>query len=357
QTRRADNKGLTRPELSVLISYTKADLKERLNTDTITQDPHISAMVATAFPDALAAKFAEPMKNHRLHREIIATQLANDMVNFMGITFISRMKESSGATASDIARAYVTARDIFGLKAHWQEINALDYKISTKLQETMMLELMRLVRRATRWILRNRRNLGSIADEVAFFAPALAAITNKLGDTLRGDALETWQVAYQQRVDAGVPQSLAAFTAGASELYASLGIIEAASRSQRDPALVTQAYFGIGEHLSLNWFLAQINALPASNYWEAMARESFRDDLDWQLSRLTVGILDICQDGEDLLEAITRWEESQTLLVNRWRNILQELKSTDSVSFPMIAVALRELLDLAMASQDKALPV
>ncbi|MEQ3694045.1 MAG: NAD-glutamate dehydrogenase [Thalassolituus sp.] len=351
QDRRNDNLGLTRPELAVLISYTKADLKELLNHESITSDPYISDIAETAFPEALVHDFEEPLKRHRLRKEIIATQLANDMVNYMGITFVNRLKDSTGSSVADIARAYMTARDTFSLEERWCQISELDYKVETSVQEQMMAELMRLVRRATRWFLRNRRVNVDIEQEVAKFRNAVQYIAQNLGTTLKGGELDRWTKVYEERKAAGVPDDLAAYTAGSAELYSSLGIIEASAESECDVERVTKAYFGVGEHLSLNWFLQHVNALPASNHWEAMARESFRDDLDWQQRSLTVGILKGHPDDIDLEVAITHWEEEQVVLVTRWKRMLDELKATDNMNFPMIAVALRELLDLAQASR------
>ena len=353
QERRNQNIGLTRPELAVLISYTKADLKERLNHNSIAKDKYIARIAATAFPEALVDKFAGPLQNHRLHREIIATQLANDMVNYMGITFVNRMKESTGASIPDIARAYVTARDTFNLKHLWEEICALDYKVDTCVQENMMSELMRLVRRATHWFLRNRRSRVDIVQEVELFRAEVQNIAGNLGSILKGRALKRWQAIFEERCEMGVPEDLAALTAGAGELYAALGIIEANTQSAHGIMRVADAYFSVGEHLAVNWFIEQVNALPTTNHWEAMARESFRDDLDWQLRSLTVGILRSHGNDMELEEAIAHWKTEQEVLVTRWQNMLADLRSRDELSYPMIAVALRELLDLAQASRHR----
>ena len=350
--RRASSFGLTRPELSVLISYTKADLKELLNHPDISSDSYISDILTTAFPQQLSEQFGEPMSNHRLRSEIIATQLANDMVNYMGITFVNRLHDSTGASISDIARAYLTARDIFALPDYWQQISALDYQIDTQVQEDMMSDLMRLVRRATRWFLRNRRVSVDIAEEVERFREPVQSMMASLGDTLKGSELSRWQELYQQRVDAGVPEALAAVTAGTANLYSSLGIIEVAEQSCSPLPEVAETYFVIGEHLSLNWFMQQINALPSPSHWEGLARESLRDDLDWQQRALTEGVLGLLQQHEgDLIKALDVWEEEQSVLVDRWQRMLSELKNVDVVEFPMVSVALRELLDLAQASR------
>ncbi|WP_221799550.1 NAD-glutamate dehydrogenase [Oceanobacter mangrovi] len=343
--------GLTCPELSVLISYTKADLKEQLNTEEIYGDSYVAEILTTAFPQALDERFAEQLRQHRLRREIIATQLANDMVNYMGITFMHRLHKSTGASVADIARCYVAARDIFQLDKYWQQLTELDYQIPTDIQEDMMAELMRLVRRATRWFLRNRRASINIEAEVKHFQPAVADIAANLGSAVRGSALERWERSYKVRLEQGVPEELAAYTAGAVYLYSALGVIEAAAETGLPLAEVAATYFEVGEQLSLSWVGQQINTLPTNSHWEALARETLRDDLDWQQRALTIGVLNNQSDGESTSDAVERWKTEQNHMVERWMSMLAELKSADTVEFAMIAVALRELLDLAQVSR------
>lgn len=349
--RRNNSEGLTRPELSVLISYTKADLKEQLNEPQIYDNPYVASILTTAFPQALNDRFEQELKGHRLRREIIATQLANDLVNYMGIIFVHRLHKSTGASITDIACAYVAARDIFSLSDHWQAITELDYQITTDVQEEMMSDLMRLVRRTSRWFLRNRRAGVNSQTEVERFRSAVQAIASNLGDTLRGAALERWRATYDHRLEQGVPDTLAAFSAGAITLYSALGIVEVSNETNHPVADVAAAYFELGETLSLSWFAEQINTLPAASHWNALARETLRDDLDSQQRSLTVGVLSLQQDGESFVDALARWREQQSPLIQRWCNMLSELQSAETMEFAMVAVALRDLLDLAHASQ------
>ncbi|MFZ2319556.1 MAG: NAD-glutamate dehydrogenase domain-containing protein, partial [Pseudomonas sp.] len=150
----ANGQALTRAELAVLISYSKIDLKESLLKSLVPDDEYLARDMQTAFPALLTAKFAEAMGRHRLKREIVSTQIANDLVNHMGITFVQRMKESTGMSAANVAGAYVIVRDVFRLPHWWQQIEALDYQVPAELQLTLMDELMRLGRRTTRWFLR-----------------------------------------------------------------------------------------------------------------------------------------------------------------------------------------------------------
>ncbi|MFT7410209.1 MAG: glutamate dehydrogenase [Oleispira sp.] len=344
--------GLTKPELSVLISYAKADLKERLNIEAISQDSYLCRIVETAFPQKLVDDYNSPVMNHKLRSEIVATQLANDLVNYMGITFVNRLTASTGATVVEVARAYVAARDIFGLHDLWSKVEALDYQISAKIQADMMCRLRRLVRRASRWFLRNRRTDMDVATEVESFKASADSVRNNLSQWLKGSTQATWQGRFDQYTQHAVPEDVSALAAGTGPLLSALGIIEASHQTERSVERVAEAYFFVGETLSLNWFLEQVNNLEVNSHWEALAREAFRDDIDWQLRSLTVSVLNT-EENENMpmTELMNQWNTAHPNLVSRWQKMLDALRASDKVEYAMYSVALRELLDLAQASR------
>jgi glutamate dehydrogenase len=353
--RRVKQQGLTKPELSVLISYAKADLKEQLNLEEISQDPYLCKIVETAFPQKLVNDYNGPVMNHKLRSEIVSTQLANDLVNYMGITFVNRLTESTGATVVEVARAYVAARDVFGLHDLWAKIEALDYQVPATVQADMMSRLMRLVRRASRWFLRNRRTDMDVAAEVESFRASADSVRNNLSQWLQGSTQENWQSRFDKYSDQGVPDDVAGLAAGTSSLISALGIIEASHQTERPVERVAEAYFCVGETLSLNWFLEQINNLDVKSHWQALAREAFRDDMDWQLRSLTVSVLNTEDDSNmPMIELMNQWKTAHPNLVSRWQRMLDELRASDRVEYAMYSVALRELLDLAQASKHQS---
>ncbi|MEH6450717.1 MAG: NAD-glutamate dehydrogenase [Oleispira sp.] len=353
--RKLKGQGLTKPELSILISYAKADLKERLNLDEISQDPYLCKIVETAFPQKLVDEYNGPVMNHKLRSEIVATQLANDLVNYMGLTFVNRLTESTGATVIEVARAYVAARDVFGLHDLWAKIETLDYQVSAKVQADMMSRLMRLVRRASRWFLRNRRTDMDVAAEVASFKGSADSVRNNLSQWLQGSTLDTWQGRFENFQSQGVPDDVSSLAAGTSSLFSALGIIEASHQTNRPVERVAEAYFCVGETLSLNWFMDQINTLDVNSHWQALAREAFRDDMDWQLRSLTVSVLnsEVVADMP-MAELMATWQTAHPNLVSRWQRMLDELRASDRAEYAMYSVALRELLDLAQASKHQS---
>ena len=348
--RKNQKQGLTRPELSVLISYIKGDLKELLNDPGISENEYLAKSIESAFPAAMLKRFPDALYSHQLRSEIVATQLANEMVNRMGITYVNRMRDSTGADISTIVKAYAAARDVFRMNDLWQQIEALDYQVSSVIQEKMMSSLMRLVRRGSRWFLRNRRRELNIQEEVTRFCDRAAGISENLSDLLAGEGKQVWQKYYDQLVKAGVPNALASTIAGTNNMFSALSIIEGAEQTQRTPEDVAATYYKVGCNLDLEWFLEQLNAMPVLSHWQALARETYRDDLDWQQRTLTVSVINCFPEG-DIKARMEAWLEQSEPMISRWRKMVSELREGDINDFSVFSVALRELLDLAQASR------
>ncbi|WP_097462432.1 NAD-glutamate dehydrogenase [Mangrovitalea sediminis] len=347
--RKLHEQGLTRPELSTLISYVKGDLKQVLNQSDLPDIPGLAPEIAKMFPAAMVKRFGKELGGHQLRREIISTQIANDMVNHMGITYVDRLRQSTGASPAGIALAWIVARDIYRLDHWWEAIEALDFKISSSLQMQLMTELMRLIRRASRWLLRNRRGELDLEQHMARFSAPIGKIADDLPGHLGEQAAREWKTRYDELVDQGVPGDVSGVVAGAPYLYAALGIVEAHHMTGLPLERVARIYYALGERLQLNWFAQAINRLTPTTHWQALARESFREDLDWQQRALTVGVLG--QGSEEEPEVlIERWAEKHEHLIERWTAMQTELRGVVDPEYAMFSVALRELLDLAQTT-------
>lgn len=348
--RRGRGLGLTRPEFAIVMSYIKGMLKEQLARESLHEDPYILASVERAFPEMLRKKYREQIYQHKLLGEIVATQMANDVVNYMGLSFIHRLRESTGGSASDVLKAYVFARDVFDIVPHWQAIEQLK-ELPQAMQMHMMRDLMRLGRRATRWALRNRRQQLDIATELAVFKPQIAEISGSILALLRGRAIDRWRDRFDRLRAANVPEDLAHHSASSFVMYSCLAIIDAAQQVEAPLLEVADVYFDISQQLDLDWFATQLIELKIDNQWQAMARETFMDDLDWQHRALTVNVLHCMRDMQcDLAGCRDEWQAQNASYIERWRRVLTQLQNTDSVDFAMYSVATRELFDLAQAS-------
>ncbi|WP_017429896.1 NAD-glutamate dehydrogenase [Vreelandella jeotgali] len=344
--RTANAQSMLLPELSVLISYAKSTLKGDLNSSSLPDDDYVSHHLERLFPQPLVERYSDEMYDHRLKREIVATQVASDLVDRMGIVFVRQLMDSTGLGGADIARAYVVARDSFGLASLWDDIEALDNRVSGQVQYSMMLQLMRMIRRATRWFLRQHTGL-SIEETIDYFGPRLATLQDNIGELLSGEERQAWQTRRDELVDAGVPETLADRVAAAPSLYAGLGIIQAARHTDETPQRVAEVFYEIGGQLELPWMIQQVNRLEARDAWQAQARETFRDDIDRQQLALTISVLTLEAGDGSAEDKVAQWLEQNVELHTRWCHLIDEVRSGSESGFALFAVAVRALVGLA----------
>ena len=349
--RKTRKSGLTRPELSVLFAYTKNLLKESLVKAELTDCPYMLKEMESAFPMKIRNKFNASIYQHPLKHEILATQLSNSIIDYMGISYIQRMKEASGGTETEVAKAFVIARDIFDLPRQWEKIELLDYQVLKNIQHDMIIDLIRVVRRGSRWFLRGRRGGLDPEAEVEKFSPKVKALAKTLPEYLTGYAREYWESRRIKLYESGVPDELAELVAISPNLLSVLAIIEAADITGQPINNVAEVYFKLGENLDLNWFGNEINKLRVEDHWQGLSRESFREDLEWQQRSLTISVFNnFNESGLSAEERIEMWQERHNVFVKRWINMVTELKAGHGSKFAMYTVALRELLDLSQAS-------
>ena len=346
--RLAAGKGLTRPELSVLVSYAKMVLKEWLVTPEITDNPYYRQLLVNAFPVPLREKFNAAMDNHPLRSEIIATKLANNIINDMGLNFVIRMMEETGAPASEVVICYSMASAVFEMSKTWSEIEALDNKIPAIVQTEMLYQLRRTVRRATRWFLRHRNKAFTIEHKLEFYGPAFADLNKNLASYMVEEESAKLNSEAKALEQEGVPAELAKRIAQLSSLFSVMDLAQVAKQSNRSISVTADTYFKLGARMGLHWFLDQITLQPVANHWQALARASYREELDWQQRSLAAVVMNSC-DKEvcDVDGIIDTWMQENEVLLSRWQMMLAEFKTTKVHDFAKFSVALRELMLLS----------
>lgn len=348
--RKSQGLSLTRPELSVLISYSKGLLKEVLIESDIADDQYLVGAVETAFPDKIISGFKEQLYSHPLKREIVATQIANDLINHMGVNFIPRICKATGASIQEVATAYIIVRELFDVAEVWSAIEALDFQVSADLQADLMLDIVRLIRRASRWQIRNRRAGMDPGKIVKKYCQPLKELRESLPSMLRGHMAETWQQRSQFLQSQGVPEELAITLAAYHSTYPLLGIIDVSRQGEEPIEAVAQMYYALGERLELDWFTSKILELKVDNDWQAIAREAYLDDLEWQQRKLAVGALKHICEKKDADLCIDRWMQEQQLLIDRWQRLITDMHAMETTEHAIFSVAIRELMDLAQSS-------
>lgn len=341
---------LTRPELSVLISYVKGDLKEQLNVEQIATDPKVSELLFQAFPEQLVDAYREALTGHRLQREIIATQLANTLVNQMGIIFPLRVAQATGRGMVDIALVWSAAREIFAIDGLWSDLEALDNQVETAVLHSVMADIQRLMRRVCVWILRQYQRIPAPSDLVERFQSPVRALLPSLAERLSGEPKNLWLLRYQELLDAGVPEDVAYRGASLDSYFALLDIASIAAESDEAIERVGETYFELGELLSLYWLEQYIKQLSAQTRWQIQAREVYREDLNIHQYDLTLHALQEAKAQDNVeLSAVQHWNNAHQQLCERWFALVAQLQDSPTVDASVITVALRELEEMTRA--------
>ncbi len=346
-------KSLTRPEISLMISYSKGVLKEELLNSPVCDDQYLMKEMFTAFPQILIKKYQSASLEHRLKREIAITQLANYVCNAMGVTFINRLKQFTGVSSDQVLRAFIIVRDIYDLGCIWKKIEKLDLKIESKLQMKMLNDLRRSMRRSTRWMLQMNLMQGSAEETVSYYKEGVAYLIKNIkhivSDHLHTDL--TKQI--NALIDQDVPQKLATEFCCLTKLPSMLFYIQTAHETGQSLQEVARGYMCMAESLSLDWVLNEINELDFKVHWQVRAREASRDEFISYLKLFVGAILKCKSEKQPFDDCLEKWQEKNQLLLERWNNTIGELKLESHIELSMLTVLARDLLELYEQSISK----
>jgi glutamate dehydrogenase len=344
--RAAAGRGLTQPELSVLLAYTKITLADEILASDLPDDSYVQGKLHRYFPPQVQQRFGDQIDAHALHREIITTVLVNETINRGGCTFAFRLKEETGATYEEIIRSHTAARAIFDLQGIWAEIEGLDNQVPAAVQTRMRLHSRRLVERATRWLLNNLRQPLDIAETIEVFRERCNEVWGLLPELLRGSDRAWFDDVYAELAEAGVPAHLALRVAGLSSVFPTLDIVEVADRTKQDVRTVAEVYYDLADRLKVTELLDRIIELPRGDRWQSMARAAIREDLFAAHAVLTADLLGHGEPGATPEQRFRAWAATNATLVNRATATLDDIRGAESYDLANLSVAMRVIRTL-----------
>jgi glutamate dehydrogenase len=352
--RKAAGRGLTRPEIAVLISYTKMSIEAALVDSDLWDDPYFAAELLRYFPVPLRNEYENYIHKHPLRAEILSMFIANRMVNRMGCTFAFRLQEETGATLAEVVRAYTIAWEVFNLRAIWTEIAALDNKVPVALQIQMMLEAVSLINRSSRWLIHNRRHLLTIRGAIVDYAKGAQELADWLPDMLARSQDGFISGSLAEYTTQGVSKPLALRALSMDALYCAFDIVDLSSRGKLGLSTVMQTYFALSAYLDIFWLRVQMQEYKVNSHWEDLARKASIDDLYKVLAALTREVLKAGGKHDSAMQRIEAWHQLNRDAVERSRRIMVEMKTVEHPDLAMFAVSLRELQNLERASAAMA---
>ncbi|WBB49409.1 NAD-glutamate dehydrogenase [Verrucosispora sp. WMMA2044] len=341
--------GLTAPEFAVLLAYVKIALEKEILTDALPDEEWTGEVLVNYFPTPMRQGFADRMERHRLRRDIVTTVLVNEAINRGGISFVFRVVEETAATAADVIRAYVVVREVFGLRELWDEVEALDNRIDPELQTNVYLDTRRLLDRAVRWLVTNRRSPIDVPAEIARLRDGIARLLPGMETLFYGSERESIAAHIDSMTERGVPRELAQRSTRLMYSFGLLDVVETAASTGRDVGEVASVYFVLSDRFRVDSLLSKISLLPREDRWQTLARMALRYDLYAALAALTAEVLDSTPGDLPPQERVQQWEQSNATSIHRAERAMGEFDESRA-DLAALSVLLRQIRTLVRTS-------
>ncbi len=333
--------GMTRPELAVLLADAKRSLEESLVASDLPDDPYFLTDLHRYFPDNVVERFGDLVEHHPLRRELVATIVANDVVNSEGVTFVDRLCRQTGADPAEVVRAYRVARDVAGAVRRWEMIESLFGRLDAETWNVLMGRVDRLVAVLTRWYLA-RLNGVAMGEIVAAHGPAFREVEATLPEA----GPPEWRKERDEEVErlrrAGVPDATARWHAFMPGLVHAPDIIEVAERFARSVPDVTRAFFLVGQAVRLDRLEEMVVALPADSPWDRWATQTMEDEL-LALRRALVCEILAEGGGRSATEAVDHYLAEHSRAVARLVRFMRSLEAQPVEDLAPVLVGIRQV--------------
>jgi glutamate dehydrogenase len=342
--RRGRGEGLTRPELALLVAYAKRSIKRDLLEADLPDSEYLEQDLARYFPEKVVDRFRSVLAEHPLRRELVATIVSNDVVNSQGVTFVSRLVAETGATPTEVVRAFRIARDIVDAVSRWDAVESLDGKIDPETQNELMTGVDRLVESSARWYLVRAPGLrlGEAVDQARAAFRELSSVIEQIGP-------EAWREQRDREAvrltGEGIPEELARRHAFQDELVHGPDIISVSRATGRAVLEVARGFFLLGERLDIDWLEQRLAEQPAKTRWQRWALHSMEDDL-YTIRREIIETVLEHAGGRPIDEAVDAFLEDRSAAYGRLQRFMRSLAMEGVTGLSQLTVALRQLRSL-----------
>ncbi|HEX6144579.1 MAG TPA: NAD-glutamate dehydrogenase [Geminicoccaceae bacterium] len=351
--RRQAGLGLTRPEIAVLVAYAKNALFADLLEGEVADEDYLLQDLIKYFPRPLRKRFREPIEQHRLRREIIATLLANSMVNRGLGEFVGEAVEQTGRPVGAIARAYVAARDSFALVPLLGQLELVAAEIGAGRQTELLGDARDALMRGTQWFLRNVGHPIDMERTVERFGPGIQTLIDRLDQVLGEDELKHYGESVDEYLGLGCDDAVSRRFVALPYLFPACDVVAVAEEVGTGVGTSARVYFAVDAALKLGRLREVIERAPCRSYWERHAYQGLLDDLFREQRRLTVQALadPEVHGAADVEQArargdVERWLDRRVAGFGRWQRLLGEIESNGTTDLAVLSVAVRSLARL-----------
>jgi glutamate dehydrogenase len=328
--RSAEGSGLTRPELAVLLSTAKLALQDAIEASALPDDPALASDLAAAFPAEMQRDFAGAIADHQLRREIIATKLANRIVNRMGIVHPLELVEEEGCSLGEVAAAFVAVERLLDMKGLWASLDSAGINESIRL--SLFSQAASAMASQMADLLRVSPGLAQPGALVARLEPGVDRLTATVDTLLSASVRRQWDALAQQLLDAGAPEALTAAVVRLFKTDGAIGIVDLAERRGDDEVGVTRAFTHLGDALGLDWAQTLAAHMSPADPWERLLVNSLARDFQQMRLSFLAGL-----PKGDLDAGVSKWLEANAPRVAQFRTTVDRARTIPNPNGAMLS--------------------
>ena len=290
------------------------------------------------FPKALH-KYDVEIRAHKLRREIIATQIVNELVNRMGPVFVASRMAKTGEKAEEVVKAFLIVMGSYGLEGVWKKIEALDNRVPAPVQLSALHEVFKVVKRAVTWFLRFGGENLHVETEIEAFRPGIDTLRKSIRKMVPDDVKASIALTESKLTEAGMPAAIANEIA-VIKLLSSASDIVNISRKSHDPVdEIAPAYFMVGDHLGLDWLRNQVAGIVPANAWQARVMGGLMDDYFIHQAAITAAMFSsVSQKTLVDRKIVDTWFEKHVEMVSKINQLVDELREQPKVELEMLVL-------------------
>ena len=349
----ARNQGLTAPEISILLPYSKLFYKNALLASEIAEEGFAQQVLLDYFPEPMRAAFREEILSHPLKREIIATRLSNQVIDQIGPGFGFKMREETGANIVSIARAHQICKTVLDIDPLWERLRQMDCRINETQRYQAYRGIAGLLERSISWMLRYHPASLDVEALIERYHADCRRLRKVIPHALSGQVRRTYTRNRRQFIKQGFPEDIARELAENSILAAAFDIIEIRLSLRSHIENTARLFFALSERLQLDWVRDQISETNVRNHWHQLAIVNMRNTLHRFQRELAQAILQAVPNKRHTTKALKQWLQHYDYAVRRYDQMLAELQALRKLDYTMASVAVFEVRRLlALTAQQ-----
>jgi glutamate dehydrogenase len=336
--RQAAGRGLTKPEIAVLLAYSKMNYFEAIVASDIPDDRFVLDRLVRYFPPVLGERYLAEISAHRLRREIVATMIAASIVDHVGPGIGFRVREEVGSDIAGVARAYLIASEIFETDELWGRIEALDNQVAASTQIEMLSDVAEFLEQTLTALLRSYKGCLDMVALKTRFHEGVAELWAALPKPLASQDKSEFERHVRRLVRLGVARDLAQQVAGLGPMAAALDIVDVARAAGTKIEVAAWIHSALSHSLELDWIRRQIAALSVQTHWHLLARTKLQAALNRHQRDLAAAVLQSREKERSPRGILEHWSRQNAAMLDRHEQIIAEFKAGKVFDFAVLSL-------------------